>query len=268
MSIKMIAVDMDGTFLNDQKEYNRKRFKRIFHRMKVKGVKFVVASGNQYDQLRNYFPVDHSKMSFISDNGANIIVEGQDYYNAQIPTHNALEVLKEINDLEPIVAVICGKKSAYVSKKMPNEIFKSIKFNFPKLKKLEKLEDIAQEKDEILKFALSFLPSEAKSKLTSLTRSLAGKMSPVSSGYGDIDLIIPGVHKAHGLVKLSNLWGITPSKIAAFGDSGNDIEMLSYVGSSFAMKNAQPEVKNVSNGIIGSNNHESVLDMMEILLES
>ena len=34
MSIKMIAVDMDGTFLDDQKEYNRERFDRIFQQMK------------------------------------------------------------------------------------------------------------------------------------------------------------------------------------------------------------------------------------------
>lgn len=34
MSIKMIAVDMDGTFLNDQKEYNRERFEKLFQQLK------------------------------------------------------------------------------------------------------------------------------------------------------------------------------------------------------------------------------------------
>lgn len=54
MTIKMIAVDMDGTFLNDQKEYNVFRFNQLFKVMQEKNIKFVVASGNQYFQLRNF----------------------------------------------------------------------------------------------------------------------------------------------------------------------------------------------------------------------
>lgn len=52
--IKMVAVDMDGTFLNENKEYNRSRFKRIYREMKRKEIKFVVASGNQYYQLKSF----------------------------------------------------------------------------------------------------------------------------------------------------------------------------------------------------------------------
>ena len=51
MSIKLIAVDMDGTFLSDQKTYNRERFMAQYQQMKAQGIRFVVASGNQYYQL-------------------------------------------------------------------------------------------------------------------------------------------------------------------------------------------------------------------------
>ncbi|MGQ7141221.1 hypothetical protein ACUOA8_11785, partial [Escherichia sp. SS-MK2] len=33
MSIKLIAVDMDGTFLSDQKTYNRERFMAQYQQM-------------------------------------------------------------------------------------------------------------------------------------------------------------------------------------------------------------------------------------------
>lgn len=36
MSIKLIAVDMDGTFLSDQKTYNRERFMAQYQQMKNK----------------------------------------------------------------------------------------------------------------------------------------------------------------------------------------------------------------------------------------
>lgn len=268
MSIKMIAVDMDGTFLDDQKEYNRERFDRIFQQMKEKEIKFVVASGNQYDQLKSFFPVNHAEMSFVSENGANIIVEGTHYYNARLAMDKVLETLKEINALQPIVLVVCGKKSAYVSKDIPDDVFRIVKFYYPSIKKLERLEDVANQEDEIFKFALTFSNIGIEEKLAALEEVLADQMIPVSSGHGDIDLIIPGVHKANGLAKLSNEWGIAPTEIAAFGDSGNDIEMLEYAGLSYAMENAQEKVKQASKEVIGSNNQEGVLEMMERLLRA
>ena len=48
MSVKLIAVDMDGSFLSDAKTYNRARFLAQYARMKAQGIRFVVASGNQY----------------------------------------------------------------------------------------------------------------------------------------------------------------------------------------------------------------------------
>lgn len=266
MSIKMIAVDMDGTFLNDQKEYNRERFEKLFQQLKNQDIKFVVASGNQYDQLKSFFPENHTEMSFVSENGANIIVEGQHYYNAQLPMDKVLASLKGINALEPIVNVVCGKNSAYVSQDISEEVFKSVSFYYPSIKKLEKLEDVADQGDEIFKFALTFPTSGIEEKLKALDKVLEGEMIPVSSGHGDIDLIIPGVHKANGLAKLGKEWGIEPAEIAAFGDSGNDIEMLEYAGFSYAMENAQEKVKEAAEEIICSNNQEGVLEVIEQLL--
>ena len=36
--IKMIAVDMDGTFLNNENDYNRKRFELIYNRLKKRKI--------------------------------------------------------------------------------------------------------------------------------------------------------------------------------------------------------------------------------------
>ena len=67
---------------------------------------------------------------------------------------------------------------------------------------------------------------------------LGGKVEPTTSGHGSIDLIVPGCHKASGLKRLAERWGISPEQCAAFGDGGNDIEMLNYCGYSYAMEKA------------------------------
>ena len=66
MSIKLIAVDMDGTFLSDQKTYNRERFMAQYQQMKAQGIRFVVASGNQYYQLISFFPEIANEIAFPS----------------------------------------------------------------------------------------------------------------------------------------------------------------------------------------------------------
>ncbi len=54
-SIKMVAVDIDGTFVRSDYTYDRLRFRQILARMQKAGCRFVVASGNQYYQLRDLF---------------------------------------------------------------------------------------------------------------------------------------------------------------------------------------------------------------------
>ena len=58
-------------------------------------------------------------------------------------------------------------------------------------------------------------------------------------------------------------WKISPAECAAFGDGGNDIEMLKLCGESYAMENAPHEVKNVAKNICPSNNDDGVLVALE-----
>lgn len=44
--IKMVAVDIDGTFVRSDYTYDKPRFQRILSRMEEAGCHFVVASGN------------------------------------------------------------------------------------------------------------------------------------------------------------------------------------------------------------------------------
>ena len=68
--IKMVAVDVDGTFVRRDYTYDVERFRRILARMNELGCRFVVASGNQYYQLRDLFPGYHEELAFVAENGA------------------------------------------------------------------------------------------------------------------------------------------------------------------------------------------------------
>ena len=93
-------------------------------------------------------------------------------------------------------------------------------------------------------------------------------MVPVHTGYGSIDLIIPGVHKANGLRLLQQRWGIDDNDVVVFGDGGNDIEMLRQAGFSFAMENAADVIAKAAKYRAGSNNKEGVLDIIDRVLKN
>jgi hydroxymethylpyrimidine pyrophosphatase-like HAD family hydrolase len=91
-------------------------------------------------------------------------------------------------------------------------------------------------------------------------------MHPVSSGYGFIDLIIPGCHKAHGIALLQQKWGISDCEVVAIGDSAIDIEMLRRACFSFAMANAVEPVSAVVRFKTESNQDEGALNVIARIL--
>ena len=80
---RLVAVDMDGTFLHHDDTYDRARFARLRTQMDAAGVRFVVASGNQYEQISSFFPY-RDELSFVGDNGAYVVEQGTPLFAAQI----------------------------------------------------------------------------------------------------------------------------------------------------------------------------------------
>lgn len=265
MSVKLIAVDMDGTFLNDNKEYNYKRFKEQYDQMKKMGIKFVVASGNQYYQLKSFFPEIESEIAFVAENGAYIIDAGKEVFVGEMTSDTIVRVLNLFEDIRDSNLVVCGKNSAYLSQEVSEEIFEQTLKYYHKLKRVADLYHID---DTIFKFAATF-PAEQVPDLMELFQDILGNViTPVSSGHGDIDLIIPGVHKARGIQLLQQEWKIEDHETVAFGDSGNDFEMIQHAQYGFAMANAAEKIKEIADYTIGSNNTESILDTIDAILNN
>ena len=264
MSIKLIAVDMDGTFLDDNKNYNRARFAEQYQQMKTQGIRFVVASGNQYFQLISFFPEIASELSFVADNGAWVVSEGESLFNARLKPEDFLTVTGHLLDQPHLQVIACGKKSAYILNSCDDD-FKQTAARF--YHRLAHRESFTGIDDCMFKFALSLPDSLLDDAMDSLTHELKGIMVPVTSGHGSIDLIIPGAHKAHGLSILQQKWGINDSEVVSFGDGGNDIEMLRQSGFSFAMGNAPEKIKQVARFQTDHCNQQGVLNVIDKILQ-
>jgi Cof subfamily protein (haloacid dehalogenase superfamily) len=264
MSVKLIAVDMDGTFLDDSKNYNRARFAEQYRQMKEQGIRFVVASGNQYYQLKSFFPEIEHEISFVADNGGWVVSEGEDVFNGALTKQQYDTVINHLLTLPHVAVIVCGKRSGYTLSSYCAE-FRQMAGRY--YHRLALVDNFSHPDDVIFKFALNLPDDLLADTMDSLTAILEGIVVPVSSGHGSIDLIIPGVHKANGLRILQEKWNIRDGEVVTFGDGGNDIEMLCQAGFGFAMANAPDKIKQVARFQSGHNNAEGVLDVIDKVLK-
>lgn len=266
MAVKMIAVDMDGTFLDDNKHYNQQRFARQYALLKEKGIRFVVASGNQYYQLQHYFPDIKDEIAFVAENGAWVSDCNEELFCGELAPERVEQILTILAKEPDISVVVCGRNSAYVHNSMPEHVVNKLSNHY---RRLEKRDDLSSIDDTIFKFSLNLEHEGVEALMARLHHELSAIeniMHPVSSGFGFIDLIIPGCHKAHGIAMLQQKWGIDDCEVLAIGDSANDIEMLRQACYSFAMDNAGPSVAAVARYRTQNNNEEGALNVIARLL--
>ena len=252
MTVKVIVTDMDGTFLNDAKQYDRSRFLAQFAQLKRQGIEFVVASGNQYYQLISFFPEIREQISFVAENGALVYEHGQQLFHGELTRHESQIVIGELLKDPQLNFVACGLESAYVSDRAPDSFVALMSKHYHRLQRIANYHDID---DTLFKFSLNLPDSDIPQLIDKLHVSLDGIMKPVTSGFGFVDLIIPGLHKANGISRLLKRWQISPQECVAIGYSGMVVVWLEVVRCSFAMANAADSIKAISRFSTDYNNH-------------
>lgn len=89
-----------------------------------------------------------------------------------------------------------------------------------------------------------------------------------SSSTALLEISARGVTKASTLADFCEGRGVTPAEVVALGDMPNDIPMLAWAGTSYAMANAHPSVRETADRIAPSNDEDGVAQIIERLLDS
>ena len=257
--IKLVVTDMDGTFLRSDMTYDRERFDTLFNRMKEAGIYFVVASGNQYYQIRSFFQDKMDEIWFAAENG-NFLVKGTEpVFNTAIEKEITDKAIDAIQSLDGVALVVCGKESAYISG-VKEETASHINKFFHRLKVMETLKGL---QDEILKFTVITEDNDAVHYAPILQEIVGESMVAVATAKNNVDIMKKGINKGTAIAYLQERLGVTPDETMVFGDNGNDIEMLGMAEYSYAMDNAIPRVKEAARFTAPSNNDDGVLAIME-----
>ena len=89
-----------------------------------------------------------------------------------------------------------------------------------------------------------------------------------SSATSLLEMSAAGVTKASTLALLCAERGISAEEVLALGDMPNDIAMLTWAGTSYAMANAHPTVRAAAQHVAPANDDDGVAHVIESLLDS
>lgn len=269
-AIKLIATDMDGTFLDEKGQFDRKYFNDILTELEARGILFAVASGNGMDRLLKLFDGFEDRVIFVADNGGHIYRKGQTLYRQTLSSPLIHEVLDYLQGgVKDYCFMLGSEQRIYMAQGARHPFDGTLAIDPDQmaafLKRITYLSDITAfpETENFYKMGLWVAPSKVERVVTSFNQAFTEKLLAVTSGYGSIDLLPAGIHKAWGLKQVMKPLGITPDQVMAFGDNDNDIEMLRFVKYSHAVENASQKVKSVAKFQVPSHTQAAVLTTIE-----
>ncbi len=259
--IRLIATDMDGTFLDSNKKFD-KSFIELFYKMQEKKIKFVIASGNQYYRLYQKFLPLSDQMYFIAENGSYIAKGTTELHCDVISYQKVKEMIHILSQYQRIFMILCGKKGAYILK---DEFAyrDEVKKYYCAYSFVNSLDDVH---DEIMKIAIYDKQHHIQDLLDEISQQLPIGVKIVTSGNEWMDIQNQNMNKGVGIQFLQDMYQIQSDECAAFGDQMNDYEMLQEVKYAYAMSNAVQPIKDIAYKVIGSNDEQAVLKKIEDIL--
>lgn len=255
---KLIAIDMDGTLLNEEKKISQANYEAIQQATK-NGVKIVLASGRPLVGFKKYL----KELNLISENNYAVAFNGafvQSTEGTKIisKTTLTLEDYKSLYklSLELEVNIHALTENSVISPKDNEYTRQEAHWNGIK-SKIGPVEDVDSnttivkvmfvDKSDIIDEAITKIPAEISSKYT-----------VVRSAPFYLEFLPKSVNKGAGVSALAEELNIKQEEVICIGDAGNDIHMIKYAGLGVAMGNASPEVKRASDFITKTNEEDGV----------
>jgi len=116
---------------------------------------------------------------------------------------------------------------------------------------------------------LGLLPGRDPDEIVAIAEDAVGDLVTVThSSFPLLEISAHDVTKASTLDLLCRRRGISADEVLAIGDMPNDLPMLTWAGTSYAMANAHPVVRAAATHVAPSNDDDGVAQVLEALLDS
>ncbi|MFC4770785.1 HAD-IIB family hydrolase [Enterococcus hermanniensis] len=264
--IKLILTDLDGTFLNDQGDFDHELYRKVKQLMDEKNIAFAPCTGKQCERVEKLFELEDAKNLWILGDSATRIKHAGNYvYESLLPNELGQAILSKLSTVAIGATVIaCTPSAAFVDANVSEKDMVAVRGSYQNVKIISDYQLITEDFVKITVY-------DAQARCFELVKELVEfkeKTYMVASEASWIDISNQDVHKGSTVKKLQTMLNVKKSETMAFGDGLNDRELLEEARYSFAVSNAFAETKNKAKYIIGTNNDSAVLHTITDFLQA
>jgi len=241
VTIKLLAIDLDGTIVGPGLQISEPVLKALNHAMIDKNVKVVVATGRMHQSALPFAQTIGTPEPVVSYQGGMIRAQNngnKPLYHMPIDIETSRQVMTLLLE-ENINANLYMNDVLYVN---PQNTFA---VEYAKLAGVQPtvVEDILLQLTHAPTKIVAITDTEID-RISALLRERFSKdLGICLSRHNFCELINPATSKWHAVAHLAETYGITPDEIMTIGDQENDIQMLAHAGVGVAMGNAPDAVK-------------------------
>jgi Cof subfamily protein (haloacid dehalogenase superfamily) len=257
---KLIAIDMDGTLLNDHHEVTDE-VRHALDAARERGVKVVLCTGRPLAGVRRYLKdlrLEDEEDYVIAYNGA--IVQNTNTNEVVFGQSLGYEDFRSLHELSRTLDTpmhFFDAEYLYTTNKLisPYTVHEAFitQIPFRHTTAEEVPEDIAMPKvmyiDE---------PERLDRTIAAIPAEINDKYMMVKSAPFYLEILHREVSKGNAVKRLSEKLGIKREEVMTIGDNGNDLSMIQFAGCGVAMENAIPMVKEAADYHTKSNNENGV----------
>jgi hydroxymethylpyrimidine pyrophosphatase-like HAD family hydrolase len=238
-SIKLIALDMDGTLLKDDQTVSEPT-KEMIKKALDKGIHVVLSTGRSIETCYPYAEALNLSSYLITANGGEIYTMEKELLDQHLLPTKIIESMWTLG-LETGVDMWMIATDGVYRNDTPPKNFTDHRW---------------------LKFGCN---TSDQTKLDLMIKELSHMdgLELTNSLPTNVEANPAGVSKAAALHFLCERMGITMEEVMAVGDSLNDIKMIQASGVGVAMGNAQEAIKNVADFVTDTNNNNGVAKAIE-----
>lgn len=251
--IKAAFLDIDGTLVSFKTHRIPVSTIQALDRLRQKGIKVFVASGRHKLSMNNLG--DQIFDGYVTLNGGLCLVGNRIIYKHHLPVSDMNTLIPYLEETKAFPCVFVQENALSINYMDTNthDTFRLLNFPEPPVCPLKAIEG------NIFYQLLGFFRQEEEQQIMSLIPGCrATRWNPLFT-----DIIPTETSKSVGISKMLEYFGIAPEETIAFGDGGNDIEMLRYAGIGVAMGNAADEVKQAADYVTTDVDNDGIAQALQ-----
>lgn len=265
---RVIALDMDGTVLNDKKQIGE-RTRAAIHRALAAGKEVVFCTGRSYAEMEEILEAFPDMHYLCGESGALLydLRKKQPIRLISIPQKERRKLWKVMEGREIMPQLFSEGKSVINAAQLDQmehyqmgvyqDVFERVCTLVDDVKK------VSLEAESAEKINLYHTSPAQREETLRLLQEKGLELTMVYSEISSLECSPLGLSKASGLQALCRELGITLEQVIMVGDADNDLEALKAAGLAVAMGNANERVKAVCTVQVADNNHDGCGEAIE-----